>query len=89
MADFDAMTARMRAVRRATNLLAVARGAFEELKTLRTSLALYQAGTDPAFNAAVNALYTPTERAELAALIATSNTLLTNWEANHLDALQE
>ena len=40
-------------------------------------LATYQAGTDPALNAALNAVYTPASAPEIAAMIADLNTLKT------------
>lgn len=89
MADFDNIGSRMQSVRRATNLVGVARSAYEELKTLRTAVQLYQSGADPIFNAAVDKLYTPTEIAKLAAMISSSNTLLTAWENTRMDVLSD
>ena len=50
---------------------------------LQTMLATYQAGTDPALNAALNAVYTAAERTEIGTMIAELNTLKAAWEAAH------
>lgn len=73
-----------------------ARGVLGRLRTahtiaveLRDARALYAAGTDPAFNAAFDALYnTAADRTELAAMINQLTALcVTDWEVNHPEAL--
>jgi len=89
MADFDTLNQKLAVSRRAANLLAVMQGVYQEMKSLQASLVLYQAGTDPAFNAAVNALYTASERTKIGQMIAGINTLVADWETNHAVALQQ
>ena len=56
--------------------------------TLQAAFALYQAGTDPTFNAAFNAIFTAGERSELGTMINQLIALcITDWEANHAQAL--
>lgn len=64
-------------------MLGLLRTIYAHMDELQTMLATYQAGTDPALNAALNTVYTVGERAELAAMIAELNTLKTAWEVAH------
>lgn len=88
MANFDTSADKIRAVREANNLLANIQAAHQALKILQASMAKYQAATDPTFNAAINALYNSAERTELGQMLAGANTLVTDWETNHMGALQ-
>lgn len=81
---FENAQAKIRAVGRAGNVLGILRTVYAHADEVTSLLATYQAGTDPALNAAMNAVYTATERQELAAMIAQLQTLKTDWEANHL-----
>jgi hypothetical protein len=87
MANFDTHQDKANAVRRAMNVLAQVRSVYESGKLVQQALALYQAGTDPAFNAAINALFSSAERAELGVMLNQINTLITDWEANHMGAI--
>jgi hypothetical protein len=80
---FDTAKDRIRAVERAGNALGSIRTIYVMAKDLQGALALYQAGTDPAFNAAFNVLFTTADRQELAAMINQLATLATDWETNH------
>lgn len=88
MANFDQANQRREAVKGANNLLDLIRNLYESGRQIQALLALYQAGSDPTFNAAINALYTTAERAELAAMLAQVNTLVTDWQTNHAGAVQ-
>jgi hypothetical protein len=88
MANFDAYQAKSDATRKAFNLLHLIRGIYENGKQVQAALALYQAATDPAFNAAVNAIFSATERQELGQMLSQITALVTDWEANHIGALQ-
>lgn len=87
MANFDTFAAKSDGARRAFNMLALIRNIYESGKQVQQGLALYQAGTDPAFNASVNALFTAGERTELNAMAQQINALVTDWEASHAGAL--
>ncbi len=50
-------------------------------------MALYQAGSDPTFNGAINALFTRSERQEIAAMQGQIDQLITDWELNHRGAI--
>ena len=84
---FTTAQAKIDAVAKAGNTLGTIRTVYAFGVQLQTMLATYQAGTDPALNAAFNALYTTAERTELATMIGELNTLVTNWQANHLEAV--
>ena len=80
---FDTAQTKIRAVSRAGNVLGLLRTVYAHAAELTQALATYQAGTDPALNAAFNALFTPAERTELAVMIAQMQTLKADWETNH------
>lgn len=87
MANFDASTAKITAVRQAIAILVLIRNIYESSKQVQAALALYQAGTDPTFTAAVNALFSSAERSELGTMAQQINALVQDWEANHIGAL--
>ena len=80
---FDTAQTKIRAVSRAGNVLGLLRTVYAHANELTQALTTYQAGTDPTLNAAFNALFTPAERIELAAMIAQLQALKADWEANH------
>lgn len=51
MANFDGAATRLQSARDATNLLQLLRATYTTAKAVTAALALYQAGTDPIFNA--------------------------------------
>jgi hypothetical protein len=61
---FETAQTKIRAVGRAGNVLGLLRTIYAHMDELQTMLATYQAGTDPALNAALNAVYTAGERTE-------------------------
>lgn len=71
----------------AIGLLEQIRFTYKSAKQAQASLALYVSNANPTFNAAINALHTPVERAELNAMLTQINTLVADWEANHATAL--
>lgn len=87
MANFDGSTAKAQSVRDANNLLALFQSIYQTGKTIQTLMALYQAGTDPTFNGAINSLFTTSERQELAQMQNQVNSLVVDWEANHSGAI--
>jgi hypothetical protein len=84
MANFDTTTrARIDSVQAASGLLTRVHALYVHAKEMQSLLARYQAGTDAAYIAAVNAMYTAAERQELAAMLQQANALVSDWEANH------
>ncbi len=88
MANFDTSATKNAAVRKANNVLPNIQAVYQAMLVVQTSMALYTAGTDATFNAAVNALFNASERTELGQMLAGINTLVTDWENNHMGALQ-
>lgn len=84
---FETTQTKIVAVNEATALLPKIRIAYNELKALQALLARYKAGTDASFVASVNAIYPAADRAELAAVIAHTNALVTELETNHKAAI--
>lgn len=87
MANFDTADDRHNAVHMANSLLPQVRGLYVQAKQVQAALALYQAGSTPAFNAAVNALFSASERTELGQMLSQINALVTDWETNHIGAI--
>jgi hypothetical protein len=63
------------------------RSVYQRAKSAQARLNLYQAGTDPKFNATVNNIFTAGERAELAQMLTQINNLVNDWELNHVDVI--
>jgi hypothetical protein len=84
---FDTAQTKINAVGRAGNVLGRLRTIYSYCKEIEAALALYAAGTDAAFNAAINALFTAPERAVLNDMLADIATLTADWEANHTDVI--
>ncbi len=82
---YETTQAKVRAVARAGNVLGTLRTIYVHMAELTTMLATYQAATDPALNAALNAVYSPAERQELATAINQLAAIKTDWETNHVD----
>ena len=80
---FENAQTKIRAVGRAGSVLGLLRTIYAHMDELQTMLATYQAGTDPALNAALNAVYSAAERTEIGAMIAELNTLKAAWEVSH------
>ncbi len=89
MANFDTSADKSKSVKRANNLLANVQTVYEAMKVVQGLMTLYQANTDTTFNAAINALFSSSERTELGQMTTGINTLVTDWETNHSGALQQ
>lgn len=84
MANFDSTnTARRNSMRDAFDLIDRVRALYVHAKEMQERLQRYTANTDPTFTAAVNALYTASERQELGAMLTQVNALVADWEVNH------
>ena len=87
---FDTARARIEAVGKAGGTLDQLRGVYRTAKALQAKLALYQAGTDPTFNAAFNAVFdVAADRSAIADMIGDLNTLIGDWETTHADVIVE
>jgi uncharacterized protein YciW len=84
---FETAPAKVTAITKAGAILNLVRAAHDIGTRLQAAVVLYQSNTDPAFNAAFNALFSPTERQELATMIAGLTSVMTDWETNHPAAL--
>lgn len=71
----------------AMGILDQVRTIYREAKSVQALLAKYQAASEPVFNATVNAIHPPAERAELAAMLTQIAALISDWEANHATAI--
>ncbi len=86
-ADFSNTPIIIQSVTRATNLPNAIQTFYRNGKSIQADLALYTAGTDTKFNAALNTILTPAQRTEYGEMLAEVNEIMTNWEANHRSAL--
>lgn len=84
---FENTTTMLESVKAAQQLILDLRSIYQSSKLVQIKLALYQAGTDAVFNAAINALFNASERNDLSNMLTDINTLVTHWEANHKAAL--
>lgn len=87
MATFNGYAVRSDAARRAMNLLPQLRNIYASGKQLEGDLALYQSGTDPQFNQAINAVHGQAERAEILQLFNQILPIIQDWEQNHQGAV--
>jgi uncharacterized protein YciW len=84
MANFDNLTqTKLMSVQDATAFLNKVRALYIHAKEMQAVLAKYQANTDTTFNAAINTLFTASERTELAAMLTQVNALVNDWDVNH------
>jgi len=84
MANFDsAARAKIESVHTASRLIQVIYSVYTQAKSAQALLNLYTSATDPAFNAAVNAMLLPAERTEIGQVLTQINALVTDLESNH------
>lgn len=88
MPNFDPTQAKLDSIHKATALLEQLRAIYRQSKIAQTSLLLYQAGTDPLFNATVDEIFIVAERLELNQMFTQVDALENNWTANHLALLE-
>jgi hypothetical protein len=87
MADFSTADARFASAQSAGMLLQNIRSLYQIGKQIAAVKAQYQAGTDPALNAMLDAFYTGPQSAELVQMINQVTTLTNDWETNHKSAI--
>lgn len=84
---FETVAGKQAGIQRAITLLHQIRQIYAVGKSVQQLLADYQAGTDPALNATINALLSSAERTEISQMLAQIDALIVNWEANHPQAI--
>lgn len=87
MADFSSTDQTLAAINQAANLRPAVQGMYAQAKSVQSLMALYQAGSNQAFNTAINTIFTSAQRTELADMLTDVNSLITDWETNHRSAL--
>jgi hypothetical protein len=87
MADFSAFRARRRAFDHAAQLVDRVLAVYSTSAAVRDILATYQAGTDAALNAAIDATFTGPQKTELGQIAALMATLATSMETDHAGVL--
>ncbi len=88
MPNFNPTQTKLNSIHKASALLEQLRTIYRQSKIAQASLLLYQAGTDPLFNATVDEIFAPSERTELNQMFTHLDALETNWTANHLILLE-
>ena len=71
----------------AANFIDALRTTYQQAKVARNKIALYQAGTDPSFNAAINAIIPAADRTRIAAMKTQLDALLAAWEGTYDDII--
>lgn len=87
MANFTQTKAAIDSANKAMALLPYLQEVYRHAQQAQTAINLYNAGTEPAFNTAVNQIFTAGERAQLATMLGNLNTLVNAWAANHATLL--
>lgn len=71
----------------AASLLPKLQAIYRQCQEVDDAITLYQSNTNADFNTAINAIFTPAERAQLATMLTNVQTLTAAWEANHATLL--
>lgn len=87
MPSYTTVRARLDSYGRAATVLPQLQQIYAQAQAVAGSINTYQAGTDTDFNTAINSIFTPAERAELAAMLTQINALVNNWTAEHATLL--
>lgn len=83
MPDYSNAQEERNSIHRALELVDALVGTYNQVKAVQSSLLLYQAGTDQAFNDAIDSSFTLEERQELNQMLSQLDALANDWEANH------
>jgi hypothetical protein len=83
MPDYATIQAKLNSIKKATALLGELRGIYDQCLKMQAALALYTAGTDAVFNAAVDDIYTIAEKQELNQMLTEVDALVSDWQTNH------
>lgn len=88
MANFDSATrVKIGSVQTASRLIQIVYSVYVQAKSAQTLLNLYTSASDPAFNAAVNAMLSASERTEMGQVLTQINDLCTTWETQHANLI--
>lgn len=87
MPNYSIVRQRVSSYGKAASLLPKLKQVYQQCQEIDDAITLYQAGTDADFNAAVNAIFTAPERAQLAAMLTNVEQLVTLWTAQHSNLL--
>lgn len=88
MANFDSTTrAKINSATEAAIVVQSIQSTYHAAKQAKAFLDRYTANTDSTFNAAVNAIFTSSERSELGQMLTQLNNLISDWETNHAAVL--
>lgn len=79
---FETYDQNVTAGNQALSLVNQIRSLYYSAKQVKEKLELYQAGTDPKFNQAINTVYPAEERAIIGSMLSQIATLLAAWESN-------
>lgn len=87
MATYPDYKLKREALEKAQNLLGVLRRYYKLSKEMQALLKLYTDNHDAYFHTAVNYTYDSTQRTEINQMFLLINSLVTDWETNHINAL--
>lgn len=79
---------RYRSCHAACNVPALYRALYETAKQIQAAQSRYNAGADTVFVGTMKSVMTVEELAELGAMLAPINALVTDWDTNHADAVK-
>lgn len=83
MANYTVIRQKMSSYGKAAGLLPQLQQIYQQSAQVSAAIALFQAGTDPDFNAALGVIFTAEERAQLVQMLTHVNNLHAAWTANH------
>lgn len=89
MSRYTVIRGRMDKYNQAAAILPQLQALYAQAQTIVATVELYQAGTDAAFNSAVDDVFSVAERTKLAQIATNLRTLITAWQTNHAAILAE
>jgi hypothetical protein len=87
MAKFDKVATKVSAYQDVTGILAAIRTTYAQMKRLQGLLTRYNAGLDTEYIGAVNTMFTAADKTELGTVLTKINSLVTDLETNHREAI--
>jgi hypothetical protein len=87
MPDYSSARQEIENRRQAEELLKQIRRIFDVARSVSVKFNRYLDGTDPDFNAVMDASYSSAERAELNQMLTPLTTMIEDWETNHFGLL--
>lgn len=83
MADYTTVRGNIQSMSQAAAVLPYLQDIYKRSQIAQGAINLYTAGTDAAFNEAIDSIFTANERNQLAEMLTDLNTLVTEWSTNH------